>query len=480
MVTEMQDLKCLSVPLYAHQQRGVAFLERRQGSAGVFAEMGTGKTRLVLTYLIPRAERILVVCPISALSGWRREISLYLEDAPKIEIVDLTSGVVRERASDLKRFASLGHPAVAITNYEAFWRDPLRSAILYWGPDAVVADEAHRLKHRSARQSKFAHFLAERPYVRYRIAMTGTPISNGLEDLHSLYRFITPDGSVFPRRWVDFEREYIVKGGYQGYQIVDYRNVEQARELISRTAFQVTKAECLDLPDRVDVVVPVELSKETRTTYDAMRKNAIAEICGVDEEGRPRDGTAVARITLTVVLRLQQITGGFCSTDTGIVDLGTEKLDVCTDLVEDILAQGQRVVIFCRFIRDLQRLKDRLKLPSSAILQGATPSRERERILEAMRDGKVKILLSQIQVGSLGVDMTAASAAIFYSTGFSLTDFLQARDRLHRIGQVNKVTYYHLLARKTVDEKVYRALAKKETLVRRATDLNYALDLLSV
>jgi len=288
-----------------------------------------------------------------------------------------------------------------------------------------------------------------------------------------------PDGSVFPRRWSDFEREYIVKGGYMGYQIVDYRNIDQAKELVARTAFQVTKAECLDLPERVDVAVPVDLSKETLAIYNDMKRNALAEITGKDDKGQPLDGTAVARITLTVVLRLQQITGGFCSTDNGIVDLGDEKLTTCADLVSDILAQNQKVVIFCRFIRDLERIQQRLKLPSSAILRGSTSSAERDRILEAMRSGKIRVLLSQIQVGSLSVDFTAASVAIFYSTGFSLTDFLQARDRLHRIGQVNKVTYYHLLARNSVDEKVYRALQRKESLARSATNLNYALDVLS-
>lgn len=445
-----------------YQVEAIDLLAKRDGKAGLFADMGTGKTRVALAYLFERAERILVVCPLSVIGVWRMEI----ERLPirSYSVISLTDGGIEQRSDTVRRQAAHAHQIVLV-NYESYWREPLRSALLAWKPDAVILDEAHRTKRRQARQSKFAHYLADHSFVRYRLALTGTPITQGVEDLYSIYRFI--DTHVFGKRWADFELSYLIRGGYLGKQIVGYRNQEIIQRLVAETSYRITRDEAFKLPTRTDVVVPVDLSKATVDTYMTMKRKALVEIDGLDSSGQLLHGTALARIALTSVLRLQQITSGFLTTDSGLVDISAEKLDVCTDLVHDAIENHERVAIFCRFSRDCARLSQRLQPYKFGLLTGSTPGSERETIIRKLHAGGLNGIISQIKVGSLGIDLTPCNIGIFYSTGFALDEYQQARDRLHRRGQTRSVVYYLLQAvlpgrKASIDNKVYTILNQKQ------------------
>lgn len=455
--------------LYPYQRDAVAFLRERGGNAGLLAEMGVGKTPITLDYLAKSdARRILVVAPLSVVGVWEREAKRW---GSPFTIVPLNSGTVTAKAKAV--LGPVNARRMVVTNYEAFWRHPLSEAILKWQPDAVVLDEAHRIKGRNTRQSKFAHRLATLEHVKHRLALTGTPIMNGIEDLFSIYKFI--DLSVFGTRWADFDRRYVIHGGYGGYQIIGYRGLEEVKRKVNSTAFQISKAEALSLPERITQVVPVILSPRTRRLYEEMKKNALIELDS--EQGH---GVSMSRIVLTTLIRLQQLTSGFIplkfENETIIQDVSDEKLRTALDLTKDATDSGEKVVIFCRYIHDLKRLKD--ALPKAGVISGAVDAPRRDRILARLADGKLSVLLVQISTGSLGIDLTAASVGIFYSTGYSLGEFEQARARLHRHGQTKRVVEYHLQAEKTVDEKIFQALTNKQQIARRVVSLDYARGLL--
>jgi SNF2 family DNA or RNA helicase len=463
--------------LYPYQERAVKFLEYRKGCAGLFMEMGTGKTRVALTFAHrQRYARVLIVCPLSVAGVWQREIRKLELD---VAVHNLTTGSTVQRAQmvtyvveDWAKYTD--RPQYVIVNYESYWRMPLREALQKWRPDAIILDEAHRIKGRTTRQSKFAHALAS--IATCRLALTGTPITGGIQDLFSIYKFI--DNRVFGNRYADFEWRYIQKGGFQGYSIIGYRNVEEVERKVRESAFQISKAEALDLPERVDVSIPVTLESKTRKKYDEFRKHAIAEMEGTDDDGMPRRGTALAKIVLTAILRLQQIANGFVTDDTGeTIFLSEEKVKACQEIVESALEDGHQIVVFCRFLKDLSRLAEHL--PSSSLIYGEVKQQERDRRIEAFAKGDIRVLICQIQTASLGIDLVAADIGIFYSTGFSLSDFLQARDRIHRHGQTKKVTYYHLLAEKSVDEQVFQALIDKQQIAAKVVDLDYTRRLLA-
>lgn len=459
---------------YPYQDKAVEFLQERGGCAGLFMEMGTGKTRVALTYCeLEDFKKVLIVCPISVAGVWAREIRKLEMD---VEVWDLTFGTIPKRSeffqSDITEKAT--KPIYFIVNYEAYWRMPLRMSIQRWRPDCVILDEAHRIKGRTTRQAKFAHALTA--IVPHRLALTGTPITNGMQDLFSIYKFIDP--FVFGTRYLDFENHYITKGGFQGYQIIGYRNLQEAQDKVKQTAYQISKAEALDLPERTDTVLPVKLDPKTAAKYREFKKHAIAEIEGKDENGRPIRGIALARIVLTTILRLQQIVNGFVTTDTGdVIIISNEKLRTCEELVQSAMEEGRQVVVFCRFLKDIDRLS--AVLPNARAIHGSVAPEERAIRLQSFQDGNIRVLICQISVASLGIDLTASNIGIFYSTGFSLTDFLQSRDRLHRHGQTRKVSYYHLLGENSVDFKVYDALQNKVNLASKVVSLDYTRKLLS-
>lgn len=479
--------------LYTYQQEAVEFLKRRKGRAGLFMEMGTGKTRVTLVYLRDAgARRILIGCPISAASVWRREIRTKLK--LPWHGLNLTKRSILQRTRALQEYGA--KMQVVVVNYNVLWmpkeadlsstkrgvrmraqaQKRLMDAIDKWQPDSVVLDEAHRIKGRNTRQSRYAASLARKHYVRRRLALTGTPVAQGLEDLFAIYRFIDP--SVFGTNWQKFEGHYIKKGGYYGHEIVGYVNEEEAQTKVAETSVVVSKSEALDLPERQDVIVEFDLSPKAQKLYNRFNADFVADIEGLDQEGRRKNGRAIARITLTHLIRLQQLTSGFINTDNGEIKVGTDKLEQALDLIETALGQGQQVVVFCHFHYDIDMLAKALKNKCGIYDGRHKRTRERERV--QFQRGKLKVMLVEISAGAESIELTAASLAIYYSLDNSLIHYAQSRDRLHRIGQVNRVTYYLLQARNTIDGKIFEDLGDKQDVAAKVHHLDYARRLATI
>ena len=453
--------------LYRFQKRAVRFVLDRKARCGMFMEMGTGKTRVTIETAsrIRSCRRILVVLPLSAAGVWRREIRKW---APEARSVTTTRSSIKLRALRVKhlRERNPARRVYLLVGYESFWREPLRRQILRWEPDMIVYDEAHRLKSWRTRQSKFAHSLAAKNNKihtpRFILPLTGTPMPNGPQDAFSIFKAFDP--SVLGTRYSNFEATYIKKGGYMGYQIVGYKNQRELQDKIALHSFRITKAEALDLPPQVDVVIPVELSRKGRYYYEKMAKDAIVQI----DEASSR-GTALGRIVLSQELRLQQIASGFVRVEEKgeIVTFDTSKRDALKDLLSDVLLSEECAVVFCRFRRDVENacaVARELKADTFR-LDGTVSQSTREKYIRQFSNhysDRPAVLVAQIQVAALSIDLTAAHVGIFYSRNWSYLDYDQARSRLHRHGQEHKVTYYHLIATNTIDEKIQKKLANKE------------------
>jgi SNF2 family DNA or RNA helicase len=283
---------------------------------------------------------------------------------------------------------------------------------------------------------------------------------------------------VFGTRWIDFEDRYIIRGGFQNYSIVGYRHLPELEKKISDNSFRITKAEAFELPEQVDVEVPVTLNMKARAIYDKLRREAIAEVEGL--QGR---GIALSRIVLTNVIRLQQVASGFVKVEDGrILDFDTAKADALADLLRDALVAAGRVVVFCRFRHDVDAaIAVSRRLVGDAVyrIDGTVDIKDREAQLAWFRTFEPSILVGQIQVASLAIDLTCAHVGVFFSRDYSLLNFDQARGRLHRHGQKSKVTCYHLIAENTIDEKILAALRKKDELQRKLLDTRRAKEFFS-
>ena len=207
------------------------------------------------------------------------------------------------------------------------------------------------------------------------------------------------------------------------------------------------------------MVRPVILSAYAKKLYQVLKSEFVVGVA---------DGTVTASNALTRLLRLQQIGSGWARQDRNIetgdegqlLQIDTAKQDALADLMED-LNDEEPIVIFCRFHHDL----DAVHTVAAALGRASLELSGRKNELPAWQSGAAPVLAVQIQSGGVGINLVRARYCVFYSLGFSLGEYLQARKRTHRPGQNRNVTYFHLVARDTVDEAVYKALEARQDVV---------------
>src|SRR5690606_3024470 len=450
------------LPLYAHQRRMVA-MALTLPSMAWFAEMGVGKTPAAVAVAGERFRRgeiqaCLVVAPKSVLPVWEREFRTFAAFPYEVRVLE---GSIVEREAQLAAPWPEGALRVAVVNYEATWRMEEALARFVKG-GLIIADESHRIKTPSAQQSKAMGRLGQ--VASYRMILTGTPVTQNPLDIWSQYRFLDP--TIFGRSFYAFRARYAVMGGYNNYQVVGYQRLDELVEKAHRIAFRITRAECLDLPPEIVQHVPVSLGPKASTVYREIEEAAIARLSS--------DATVSAANVLTELLRLQQVAGGWVTTDEGeTIQVGAEKLDALMDLLEDLLShQERKVIVFCRFVPEIRAILTACEKASIAAegLYGLTRDRG-ELVRRFQEEAEPRVMVIQIQTGGLGITLHRADTAVFYSTGWSLADYEQAKARIQRAGQrAEKVQYFHLLARGTVDERIMQALAAKRDISRLVVD----------
>ena len=454
----------IKVTPFAHQVRGFN-LGMTLDSAGILMEQGCGKSLTAVAiagrrFLDSQVSRALVVAPLSVLPVWQREFRDYADYPHEVRL--LRGGSMDKRIEMLAGFPE-DVLQVATINYESVWREEMFKALLKWQPDMIICDESQKIKGPSTKQSKGLHKLGE--IAKYKLILTGTPVSNSPMDFFSQYKFLNPN--IFGRSFWAFRSRYAVMGGYKNKQVVGYQNKAELVRKAHSIAYRVTKAEALDLPETIDQELYCKLEPQAAKYYNDMKNHNVAEIEAEEQ--------IIATNVLTRLLRLQQITGGFLpkgeDTDKQ-VQVSKAKLSLLADVLEDLIGAGKKVVIFARFRQEIVEVEKIVaKLGDYRAITGSVPADDRGQAVEDFqKDPGVKTFIAQIQTAGLGITLTAADTGIFYSLDFSYANYEQAKARLHRIGQVNKVTYLHLLAQDTVDERVYDVLKRKKSVVDDVVD----------
>ena len=430
---------------WQHQREALAFVKDKPGSM-LAMEMGTGKTKVAIDLMdLHDYRRVLIVSPLSVVAGvWPGEFAKH-SLAPWTVLPLARSSVKDKQAQTEAALASSERVAVVI-NYESVWRDPFGSWARAQKWDLLVMDESHRCKSPGGVASRYCSRLSDR--VPQRLALTGTPMPHSPLDIYAQYRAL--DKSIYGTSFFRFKSRYAVMGGWSNAEVVGYQYQQELQRKFYSIAYRVEAADVLDLPPLLTVTRMCELGPKARKLYRTLERDFIADL----EEGRI---TAVN--ALSQLLRLQQVTSGYARTEDGQdVEVDTTKAELLADLLEDM--GKEPVVVFARFKHDLEvvhRVAQRLEL-SSYEISGA----RKELSLWNENGG---VLAAQIQSGGLGIDLTKARYAVYYSLGFSLGDYLQSRARLHRQGQERPVEIIHLIAAQTVDEKVMAALAAREQVV---------------
>jgi len=427
--------------------------------AALLMEMGTGKT-LTTIALLGRAflngliYRVLIVAPLSVTNVWAEEFKKFAAFDYVLAVLEGHSG----KKVDILRHMTGTGLQVVVLNYESTWR--LEEELRKWKPDVIVCDESSRIKNPNAKQSKALHRLAK--HAKYRLILTGTPIQNNPLDFFSQYKVL--DERIFGPSYYAFRSRYATMGGYGNHQIVGYKNLQELVQKAHSVAYRVTKEEALDLPEMVDEIRYVTLDPQGMKIYESLETSSYAELL---------KGEVVVRNILTQLLRLQQVTGGFIRDDEGgpVQQVSKAKLMALEEIIDDVLGEGKKLVIFARFVPEIDAISKLLaeKGIRHSVISGEIKNRS-EQVQQFQENPEVKVFVGQIQTTGLGLTLTAANTAIFYSMDFNYANYSQARSRIHRIGQRNTCTYIHLVAKDTIDEKVLKALQRKEDVAKLLVD----------
>ncbi len=467
-LNEVSLLMPIKANPYEHQIKAFAFVCGLFGifnvpyysrGAALLMEMGCGKTITSIAvagvlYQFGKINRILIVAPLSILGVWDEEFEKFADFPYTLTVLKGSSSKKKEQLEELSDKGL----QIVVVNYESAWR--LERELLRYNADLIIADEGHKIKSAQTSVSKSMHALGDR--ARYRMLLTGTLITNKEIDVFSQYRFINSD--IFGTSFYAFRNRYFDMLGYGNHTPVFRKYLrEDFLKKMHSVAYRVTKAECLDLPEITEEVRTVELEPKAMKLYSNLEKESYTQMAGSEVS---------AVNVLTRLLRLSQITGGHLTDDEGDDNaVSTAKLDALADIVDSAVAEGKKLVVMARFIPELNDIQELLekKGVGYAVVRGGVKNRDEE-IRRFQEDDDCRVFVGQIAAAGLGITLTAASTMVFYSLDYSMSNFEQAKARIHRVSQKENCLYIYLIAKNTVDRKVLRSLRNKVDLAKLLVD----------
>lgn len=445
------------ITLFNHQKRGIELLAEHD-SFGLFWDMGSGKT---LTLLIHLSNLVL--------SGDIRNGILWL--APKSALGAVDRDLETMRANGLAYRADAVSEKLTLMNYEKLSRkdSKYRKEVDSTPYDAIVMDEAHCLARPSSNRSKYIIGSGKSKGViakiKYRYAMTGTPVTNSrLEDFWSFLMIVT-GGNYY--NYPSFEREYLktryLPGTY--IKIIEgYQNADKLLDEVAGYSQSILKSECMDLPEVMpDNVVRVEWkggkNKATGMTTREMYMDALNEnVIEFTEE--------VFDNPLVRTLRLRQIATGHIKGEDKSVPLNCEKLDYAMEMIEN---NPHKTVVFYEFKETFNTLSwalTKAKIPFM-FLNGEQSNKNVWRDFQAASEDECKVFLAQYKSANAGIDLFTASDTIYYEPCVSSTVLEQSRSRTHRNGVSRACTFTFLLTKDTIEEDIYERLQAHEDFNER-------------
>lgn len=456
---------------YAHQQAGVERIAADGYVHGLLWDVGTGKSRTVIKALerlceeMQRPIRVLIVAPKSVMRTWMSQFQQHCELGYVVGVLD---GPIRSRLGTMSNWESPADINVAVVGYSTFAgrkdKDDVLKAVKKMAPDIIICDEGHALRGMSNTSRLMARVGR---LVPRRLLLTGTPMPNGYGDLYTQWAFLDPEAWVKDGKFMAYgswQQEFCVMGGFQGKQVVAYKNVDALKEKITKHSSSVKKEDCLDLPPTTTVVHRFALDAKEQRVYDAMLKDLLVVI---------NDETITAANKIVSILRLRQITSGFLPLEDGSVkQIGNSRHDIAVDLIENILASENRVVVFGWSRHEIDRLATSLDVhmwggTTVFRITGDTPQSARDEVLKEFGsdDPGRKVLVAQISTLNAGVnELVSASNALYLSMTNSRADFEQSKGRLDRPGQTKPVTYHVVAADNTIDTHLLRVMEGKANM----------------
>lgn len=510
---DSEDLAFLS-NLLPFQRAGVRFMSTA-GQALLADEMGLGKTVQAIAtceVLGDEAYPVLVVSPNSMKYSWKDEFGKWapgrkvvvingtpkqkeaqLEEAKTADVTIINYDALRGSANSklhMTRLAPYG--SVALTDKE---KTPGELNAIDWS--TVIADEAHRAKDPTAKQTRALWAVGDNARRRY--ALTGTPVANSPEDIWTLMRFVSP--AEYP-----FKTKFIERYGVEAWNLFGFRDVVGIKEETKDELFKFFDPRFLrrlkdtvlpQLPEKTYTTRTVEMGAKQKKAYEDMRKHMMAEL---------QDGRVIYTYSpLTKCLRLLQFASAYGEVGDPAFDVRYDGKTIATyptyeeawqdctsngrghvndatplfltepsckiDALEEIVIElgGQQAVVFAESRQLIEiavaRLRKNHKELRVGEITGTVSVHERQENVRKFQAGELDVMCLTMAAGGEGITLTAAQTAIFLQRSFNAVHNLQAEDRIHRIGQEGNVTIIDLVTLGSIEERVHEARQTKAEMM---------------
>jgi len=456
--------------LWNHQEKGYNAGKDLPEFAYLF-DVGTGKTLTAITVmrykfaLQQRIMRTLITSPLITLKNWEKEIRLFSK-TPKERIIPLFGPVKRRIKLIQQALDKYNGECIFITNYEAFGRskefyDFVRTKLK---PEYLICDESHRCKTHNSKVSKRVASIADK--TSFRFILTGSLVTNSPFDIFSQFR-ILDKGESFGRNFFNFRMKYFYDKNYgmpKDKYFPDWHIKEGAyqemNKIIYKKAMKADKEQCIDLPEKVETTIEVDLTPKQRKAYAEMKKHLITIV---------NDEAVTADIALVKLLRLSQIASGFVKSEDGtIIRFENEKKKALKELLFDICKEaGKKVIVWSVFKENYQQIRevcDDLKLEYVEGHGEVGNDEKFENIRAFNEDDNISVCIGHPASLGIGINLKSASHSIWFSRDFSLEKKIQASARNYRGGSIDlhdKITEITLSCRETIDQEIDAALNSK-------------------
>jgi SNF2 family DNA or RNA helicase len=451
-IKEYMIPKSLNGTLREYQKNGynwLRFLEEFRLNGVLADDMGLGKTVQTISLLLSFYERNLsmkgiIVCPKSLLKNWKKEIEKF---APILNSL-IYHGTKLER-----KILREKNPEIWITTYGTFRNDSEFFNDIQF--DYCIVDEAQNLKNNQTKTFKEMKNLR----ANHKIALTGTPIENSINDLKSLFDFLIPG-------FFGTSREY--RRLYEN----DYHALQKK---ISPLMLRRKKEDVLkELPPKTIKNFYVEMTEPQENIYISYYNGIKEEINQLTEN--KKDWNENRFLILKHILRLRQIAthpGMFMKDE----EVSSGKLDSLLELLEEITSEGHKALVFSQFSTMLEIVESELLNRGLKSLKITGATRNRETVIDRFKENEEQnILMMTLKVGGVGLNLTEADYVIILDPWWNPAAEMQAIDRTHRIGQERPVMVYRMISSSTIEEKVLELQEKKMDLVKNIVDTNVEVE----
>ena len=429
-------------------------------------EQGLGKTKQVIDIAVAKKlqkgyKHCMIICGVNGLKwNWVNEVHTHSnEDAYILGQHESKNGVVigsmEDRIADIKNIDKISAYFI-ITNVETLRNDEFAKELQKLCANKTIGliaiDEIHKCKNPSSQQGKGILKIQS----ECRIAMTGTPLMNNPLDLYIILKWLGYEKHQF----YSFKMHYCVMGGYGGYEVIGYKNLEDLQEQLNDIMLRRLKNDVLDLPEKTHVNEYVDMTPKQAQIYKEVTAEIRANI----------DQIKMANNPLAELIRMRQATGY-----TGILSSTIKesaKLDRMEELVEEAVENGKKVVIFSNWTQMTTPIMERLCSKYYCVkVTGEYTTEARERAVEEFQtNDRCKVIIGTIGAMGTGITLTAGTVEIFMDEPWNRANKEQAEDRCHRVGTKENVTIYTLLCKGTIDERINNLVEEKGAMADMMVD----------